>query len=198
MDAFQAARAQAAASAGRDFSIEVRLPHIPLWVEDGPRREMETLVRNTLVLALQEVAGRVSDAAPVSEGILAQSFGSYPATADGGLQVLGANLDAGLTGRVFSSLPYAIVMDEGRRPGAPISRAGIDAIGLWAQRKLGLTAEEAAKAKWAIATSIIAQGIPGTGYFEEGVDRARPTVGRLFDILGGQIVNRLTAEGFAR
>ena len=100
---------------------------------------------------------------------------------------------AGVTGRVFSSLPYALVMAEGRRPGARISREGIDAIGLWAQRKLGLSSDEAASAKWAIATHIVAQGLPGTDYFGIGVKRAQPTVDALFAALSTEIAQQLTS-----
>jgi hypothetical protein len=177
------------------YGIEVKLPMIPLWVPDKARQELTELVLMSMRLALQTAAGRISDEAPVSEGLLAQSFGADPATSTGGIELLGGDVNAGITGRVFSSLPYAIVMDQGRRAGAPISRAGIDAIGLWAQRKLELTADEANKAKWAIATSIIAHGIPAKNYFAKGVASASPQIDTMFSILAGQITQALTTEG---
>lgn len=175
--------------------IAINLPAIPLWVPAEARAELNNLVLASMRLAMQEAAGRVSDEAPRSEGILAQSFGADPATSTGGMELQGMDAAAGITGRVFSALPYAIVMDEGRRAGAPISRVGIDAIGLWAQRKLGLSADAADRAKWAIATSIVAHGFEGTGYFEKGVNSARPRIEQMFSILANQISLALVTPG---
>lgn len=196
-DAFQAAQAQANAARAKDNSIAVVLPHIPLWVTDQQRDLINTLTGRTIHLALQDAAGHISDEAGKfsDTGNLAQSFGADPASPTGGIEVLGLDATAGINGRVFSSLPYAVVMEDGRRPGAPISREGIDAIGLWAQRKLGLSADEAKHAKFGIAASIIAQGIPGYGYFEDGVNRARPRIEAMFAALGDQIAAGLTKGG---
>lgn len=183
----------AGASRPSDFSISVVLPAIPLMVPIEARRALNSLAVDTLRLALQTVAGFVGDEAPTDSGALGQSFGADPATTTGGLELLGVDLVDGVQGRVFSSLPYAIVMNEGRRPGAPISRAGIDALGLWAQRKLGLSADEAASAKWAIASWIVAQGITGTGYFDIGIKRAQPTVDGLFAALAQSVARQLTS-----
>lgn len=172
-----------AAAAG----IQLVLPSIPLWVPANARRELSDLVLKSMRLACQEAAGHISDAAPVDSGQLGQSFGSDPASPTGGIEILGQDSEVGINGRVFSSLPHAIVMDEGRRPGQPINRAGIDAIGLWAQRKLGLSAEEAKTAKWAIASSIVAHGIEGKQFFDEGVVAARPRIEVLFKVLADQI-----------
>lgn len=177
--------------AKRDTGIEIRLPMIPLFVPDTARAVLNEITVNTVRLALHTIAGHVSDEAPVDSGQLAQSFGADPANATGGMELLGQDL-VEVTGRIFSSLPYAVVMESGRRAGAPISRAGIDAIGLWAQRKLGLSATEADNAKWAIATQIVAQGIEGKYYFETGVKAARPTVDQLFAALATEIGRQLT------
>lgn len=178
-----------------DYGIVVSLPAIPLWVPDAAKEVLNTLALNTLRLALQEVAGRVSDEAPVDSGQLAQSFGADPSTSTGGIELLGVDLTTTVSGRVFSSLPYAVVMEEGRRPGAPINRAGIDAIGLWAQRKLGLSAEEADDAKWAIANVIVAQGIEGKRYAETGMAAATPRIEQLFAVLGEEIAVALVKTG---
>lgn len=174
-------------------TIEVNLPDIPLWIPSAARQIIMDLLTNTMQLALQDAAGAVSDEAPRDTGILAQSFAADPANATGGIELLGSETADTLNGRVFSALPYAIVMDQGRRAGAPISRAGIDAIGLWAQRKLGLSADEASRAKWAIASAIVKRGITGTRYFEKGVAAAQPRIEALFDALGTQITQQLTA-----
>jgi len=192
-EAFQASRAMAAAAAKQDYSIALILPNIPLWVPEASKALLNDLILSTTRLALQTAAGYISDEAGKfsDTGNLAQSFGADPATAEGGIELLGMDATAGINGRVFSSLPYAIVMDQGRRPGSPISREGIDAIGLWAQRKLGLSAEEAASAKFAIATHLVAQGFPGYGYFGDGVNRARPDVERMFKTLSDEISRQL-------
>lgn len=192
-DAFAGAAAIAAASRGQDYGIAIVLPDIPAWVPDAAKALLNDLAVSTTRLALQTAAGYISDEAGKfsDSGNLAQSFGADPATSTGGIELLGADATAGIHGRVFSSLPHAIVMDQGRRPGAPISREGIDAIGLWAQRKLGLSADEAKGAKWAIAAHLVAQGFPGYGYFEDGVNRARPQVEALFRALGDQLKEAL-------
>jgi hypothetical protein len=179
-----------------DYGIHVILPDIPLYVPTKAREAINTLALNTLRLALNVVAGEVSQAAGEfsDTGHLAQSFTADPATSTGGIEIIGASASSGdFGGRVFSSLPHAIVMEEGRRPGAPISRDGIDAIGLWAQRKLGLSKEESDGAKWAIVYNIVAQGISGKGYFEQGVNRARPTVEGMFQALGAAVAAELVS-----
>lgn len=186
----------ASGRSGQDWRITANLPDIPLWVPQQARDVINSLALTTMRLALQEVAGRVSDKAPVSDGLLAQSFGADPANSTGGIELLGTDTVQGLNGRVFSSLPYAVVMEEGRRPGQPINRAGIDAIGLWAQRKLGLSAAEAEKAKWPIAMWIVGHGIEGKHYAAEGFEVARPRVEELFRILGDEIA-RAVAGGKA-
>lgn len=182
----------------RDYGIQIVLPDIPIWLPDSAKQMINDLAIDTLRLAMQYAAGVIGGEAPVDSGQLAQSFTSDPATAKGGIELLGVDLVSGVTGRVFSALPHAIVMDLGRRAGQPISRAGIDAIGLWAQRKLGLSGDEAANAKWAIANAIVANGIEGTHYFETGVDRARPTIEQMFRALGDTVAAALVTKGGKR
>lgn len=179
----------------RETGISVLLPAIPLWVPAEAMKAINDLALDTLRLALQYAAGAISGEAPVDSGQLAQSFTADPATATGGIELLGVNVASGVEGRVFSSLPYAIVMDLGRRAGQPISRAGIDAIGLWAQRKLGMSSEEASHAKFAIAQGIIAQGIEGTHYVEAGINKAAPTVNQLFAAMADAVGQRLIKTG---
>lgn len=174
--------------------VAVVLPDIPLFVPEQARMALAMLTVNTMRLGLQHAAGTISDEAPRDQGHLAQSFGADPANTTGGLEMIGEMTHGGLglIGRVFSALPQAIVMNDGRRPGAPISRAGIDAIGLWARRKLGLSQLQAEDAKWAIANAIITRGIKGTGYFEKGVKAAEPTISQMFAALSGEIALQLT------
>lgn len=174
--------------------IGMGIPQVPLYYPDAAKAEIGRLVLDNLRLGLVTLAGYVSDAAPVDSGNLAQSFGADPATPTGGIEILGADVTAGIQGRVFSSLPYAVVMEDGRRPGAPISRAGIDAIGLWAQRKLGMSAAEAASAKWAIANVIVAHGIEGKKFAEAGFDQAQPRLDLIFKELANLIGQGLTSS----
>lgn len=176
----------------RSSGIEIRIPNLPLWVPDAAKQLINDLTMNTLRLALQLAAGAISQEVPVDSGALAQSFGADPATSTGGLEIIGVDVTTEVQGRVFSSLPYAVVMDQGRRAGSPISRVGIDAIGLWAQRKLGLSAEEASVAKWAIATYIVQHGIVGHYYFEAAMGSVRPTIENMFTALTREVATQLT------
>lgn len=174
------------------YGIGVVLPDIPLWVPEQARAALLELTRQTMHLALQYAAGHISDEAPVGvSGALAQSFGADPATTTGGIELTGAT-PTGLQGRVFSSLPYAIVVDQGRRAGSPVSREGVEAIGLWAQRKLGLTADQADQAKWAIARAIWQYGTEGDEYFDRGVKASEPQIQALFAQLAADIQVELT------
>lgn len=178
----------------RNTGITVRLPDIPLWVPDEAKAEIAGLTTDTMRLALQYAAGAISGEAPVDSGQLAQSFTADPATSTGGIELTGVDMVSGVEGRVFSSLPYAIVMDQGRRAGQPISRAGIDAIGLWAQRKLGMSSQEADSAKWAIANVIVARGIEGSQFFQAGADKARPTIEQMFRALADSVAQALVTK----
>lgn len=192
MDAFQASRIQANAIRARGYGLAVVLPAIPIYTPAAAKKELATLVVQTIRLFLQRTAGKLSDASPVgATGNLAQSWGADPANENGGLELFGTDLDAGIGGRVFSSLPYAIVMDQGRRPGAPISMEGIDAIGYWAQRVLGLSADEARDAKWAIAQTIVAQGIPGKDFVDPVWRQMEPEGERMFAALAEDIAAAL-------
>ena len=190
-------RAALARAQRSGFGIVPILPDIPLWIPDEAKRAINELVLDTIRLALHLTSDAISDEAQqfADSGALAQSWGNDPATAAGGVELIGVDIQTGIEGRVFSSLPYAIVMERGRYPGSPISRDGIDAIGLWAQRKLGLSADEANTAKWAIANTIIARGIEGKGYVEAGFNRASPKIEQLFKVLNEAILKALTTTG---
>lgn len=178
----------------RNTGITVRLADIPLWLPEEAKAEIAGLTIDTMRLALQYAAGAISGEAPVDSGQLAQSFTADPANSTGGIELTGVDLVSGIEGRVFSTLPYAVVMDQGRRAGQPISRAGIDAIGLWAQRKLGMSSDEADHAKYAIANVIVARGIEGTQYFQAGIDQARPTIEQMFRALADTVAQALVTK----
>lgn len=177
-------------------TIEVILPNIPLMVPERAMEAIGLLTRQTMGLTLQDLAGYVSDEAPQGiSGHLAQSFGADPATATGGIEVSGGVANDMVVGRIFSSLPYAVVMEEGRRPGHPVSPAGIEAIGLWAQRKLGLDAKDAKRVKYAIANAITRRGIKATHFFERAAQAWQPRSQLAFDTLSVAIVEALAGAG---
>lgn len=172
--------------------ITLLVPAVPLTMPPVARQMINDLTISTIRLALHELAGHVSDEAPVDSGGLAQSFGADPANSSGGMELMGVDVVTGVEGRVFSALPHAVVMDQGRRPGAPISREGIEAIGLWAQRKLGMSPDEAKGAKFAIANAIVKRGLPAKQFAEKGLQSARPRIEVMLSVLGDSIGRALT------
>lgn len=194
-DAFRG-RGEGVSRRARPGAIEIRLPDLPLWTPDAAIAAVQSVLDVAMPAALLLAAGYISEAAAerTDSGALAQSFLASPATQTGGIEVTGTLVRDDFSGRVFSSLPYAVVVNDGRRPG-PISRAGIDAIGLWAQRKLGLSEAEADRAKWAIATEIRLRGTAGTDYFTRGVEAASPHIQQVFAGVSAQIVDVLTQGG---
>lgn len=175
--------------------IALTLPQIPLLQPERASAEVSEIARHYLEAALLDVAGHVAEEAPRNFGTLAQSFQASPATTAGGIELLGLQAATGIVGRVFSSLPYAIVMEAGRRPGAPISRAGIQALGLWVRRKLGLTGRAAQSATYAIAWAIRRRGIAGRHYAERALRRAMPRVDGIIAEMGEALRRALAGEG---
>ena len=84
-----------------------------------------------------------------------------------------------LVGRVFSPLPYHVVVEKGRRPkkGPPPA----DAIRQWAVRKLRLSGDELEKAVDSIRWHIHHHVIEGKHMFEEGLEASEPNIKSLFD-----------------
>lgn len=181
------------------ITLTATIPPYPLWVPAEAQQALYELVRGTVNLILTDLAGRISEHAPVGiSGHLGQSFTANPATSIGGVEVVGgATPEIDIQGRVFSALPYAIVIDQGRRPGSPISREGIDAIGLWAQRKLGMTEGQAKVAKWAIATKIIQRGITPRNFIQAAFDSGQAQWQKMLDDLAADIAAALVTPGGA-
>lgn len=179
-------------------TLTLTIPSMPLVVPEEARAVVDTLTRETLDLAMGVLAGHVADKAPKNFGHLAQSFQSPGVTASGGQEVLGATVFSGLTGRVFSSLPYATVMEDGRRPGFPISRTGMAALALWVRRKLGLHGREARSATWAIAWTIRKRGLAPRRFAAAGFDAAQPEIATLFTALVDGIADGLAGKGGGR
>src|SRR5262249_3771508 len=123
-------------------------------------------------------------------GHLAQSFGGGEF---GGTELLGQTLDT-IQGRVFSSLPYAIVMDQGRQPGARMPP--VDALLLWVERVFeipgGFDDDELESVAWAVARSIARKGIPGRHFVDQGVTATLPRVDAILEAMAAEIAAVLT------
>ena len=98
----------------------------------------------------------------------------------------------GIKGIVMSPLPYAIVMEKGRKAGA--TAPPTDAIRLWITRKKGLRGREADSAAFLIARSIGEKGIKGRHMLEEGYEAAEPTVMKLFRQVPRRVVNKIAKK----
>lgn len=175
------------------LQLTVTTPVLPLWVPAEAAAAISDLMLGTVHLILTDIAGRISERAPVGiSGNLAQSFTADPASSVGGVEIVGGGSPTeDIQGRVFSSLPYAVVMDQGRQPGKPISKEGIDAIGLWAQRKLGLSEKDANHAKYAIANKIVARGIEARHYVQAAFDSGAARWQQMLDDLAADIATAL-------
>lgn len=177
----------------RTGTFSLTVPGTPLFIPERARAVVNAIAHDYLDLALLEIAGQVSAKAPRNFGHLAQSFLTHPAGQTGGIEILGGDTAARLSGRVFSSLPQAIVMEEGRRAGAPISRAGQAAILLWVRRKFGLSGKEALSVGYAVMRKIRTQGIEGRHYARAGFQAAKPRVETIFIQLTAAIAEGLTS-----
>lgn len=67
----------------------------------------------------------------------------------------------GIGARLYNLQPYSAVVEHGRRVGKRVGRAGLRNLELWAQRKLGVSQQDAKSAAFAIARSITKRGLQG-------------------------------------
>jgi hypothetical protein len=167
-------------------TVEIRYPDVPIVVPARARQAVFGVARAYMGLAVQEIAGRVSEAAPVGvTGHLRQSFGGSPY---GGQEVTGTDVST-LQGRIFSSLPYAIVIDQGRTPGA--RRPPVAPIALWVRRKLDIH-QDVQRVAFLLARAIGRRGIAPRRFVAAGVDQALPGVEATFAAMGDAIARALT------
>lgn len=172
-------------------TVEIRYPDVPLFDKTRARQVLTSKARLFFELALQEIAGFVSDEAPIGvSGNLAQSFAGDLGGSSGGIEIRGSSLED-LEGRVFSSLPYAIVIDQGRAPGARMPPA--DALVPWVKRILnaGGTDEEVRSVAFVVARAIGRKGIKATHFVDAGLLKAMPRVRGIFQILGDALATGL-------
>jgi hypothetical protein len=123
-------------------------------------------------------------------GNLAQSFAGDLGGSSGGMEISGSTIED-LEGRVFSSLPYAIAIDQGRTPGARMPPP--DALVPWVRRvmNVGGDEDEVRAVAFAVARSIGRKGITARHFVEKGVRNALPRVEGIFGILADAMATGL-------
>lgn len=92
-------------------------------------------------------------------------------------------------GVVGTPMEYGIVVELGRRPGRKMPPVG--PIALWAQRKLGVSADEAKSVGFVIARSIAVHGFEGAHMFENAWDENERWVQDQLYGIAGRVVRRL-------
>jgi len=114
----------------------------------------------------------------------------------GGLagSIAGETVSAGrrVKGVVGTPLEYGVVVEMGRRPGQRMPP--VAPIALWAQRKLGVPADEAESVGFAIARKIAVKGFKGARMFEDAWDDTERWVQDMLYSIPERIVKRLQAE----
>src|SRR6185436_10214634 len=99
--------------------LRVALPPIPLLTLPPEQfsNNVDTIMHNASELALHAIGDAIALVAPHDQGELANSFRQVPATPVGGIELTGHSyIGDGIMGRTFSSLPQAVVLEDGRAP----------------------------------------------------------------------------------
>lgn len=126
---------------------------------DGARpllgRHMTAAMDSSLDLVIEWMA----EETPVNTGALRGSW-----TKD----IFGIPMN--LHGIAMTPLAYGLPVETGRKPG---TMPPVDAIKLWAKRKLNLSGDELDMAAWAIARHIGAHGTEGAFMVEKAYNRAK-------------------------
>lgn len=95
-----------------------------------------------------------------------------------------------IRGIVSSPLPYASVVELGRRPGKmPPVQPILD----WVEHKLGLRDRAAESAAWAIAKKIQRKGTAGARMFGRALEAQERTVQRIFSAAADRIIGEVLA-----
>jgi hypothetical protein len=102
-------------------------------------------------------------------------------------EVRGRGLD--VRGVVGSPLPYAAVVELGRRAGAKQPPPG--ALDLWVKRILGVQDTEVRRVAFLVSRAIARRGIPGRFMFRDALASFRPQLSQIFEEVGAAIARRL-------
>lgn len=148
------------ATVSDDFTIELDLdgwePFLDALVE-APE-SLETHMHNAMDGSLDLLIDWTSAETPVNLGLLRGSW-----TKD----ITGQRTS--IVGEMFTPLIYGWPVERGRRPG---KMPPVDAIKLWARRKLGLSGDELEQAAFLIARAIGRRGTDGAAMVYQAFQRA--------------------------
>ena len=152
------------------FAIEVDTSAIDEFVDDLGQvpeslgRHLHNAMDGTLDLLIDWTSAET----PVNYGLLRGSWTK---------EISGEAVN--LTGEMFTPLIYGWPVEQGRRPG---KMPPVDAIKIWARRKLGLSGEELDQAAFLIARAIGKRGTEGAHMVEQAYNRARsgPEIERIW------------------
>jgi len=123
-------------------------------------RLLDKHMHNAMDGSLALLVDWISAETPVNFGLLRASFGQS-------VEVHGTPFD--MTGLVGTSLIYGLPVEMGRKAG---SMPPVDAIKLWAVRKLGLKGKAADQAAWAIAIHLRDNPTKGAFMVQQAFDQA--------------------------
>lgn len=174
--------------------ISAVFPNVPLLTDtpDEIAAHVDEIMANASRVALLAVADAIALSAPSDTGDLVNSFRADPASTVGGIELTGHSfVGDGVVGRLFSTLPQAVVMESGRQPGSYVNAAGITALTAWASRHLGVEGKDAVRAAFAIATMIHKRGLPAKDYVEAALPLAQATIDQVFANAGDAIASKL-------
>jgi hypothetical protein len=167
-------------------TVEITIPDVPLFTPERAKAALTEQARLFFTLALQELSGFISEEAPVGvSGHLAQSFAS---------DISGSSIDD-LTGRLFSDLPYAIVIDQGRTPGARMPP--VEALMTWVERVLQVPGDEkeVRQVAFLVARAIGRKGIAARHFVDKGIERATPRLDGIFAAMAAAMSAALVSGG---
>ena len=148
---------------------------------------VERVLLAEMTVVTRHIEGEVKEAWPVAvfnsrEQITSDAFSS----------------PAGVLGVVGTPSPYAPVIEDGRKPGKGVSKAGQEALALWAVGKLGVTPKKARSVAFLVSRKIKARGIAAKHPFAKTLARndaylvqafeaaAERLAAQLGDALGGE------------
>ena len=146
------------------ISVSATITEVPKLLTKEAERIWEKNVEDALDVMAEVIAGKAKDYAPVNFGHLRSSIFVEKTEARG-------------VRFVTSPLPYAIVMEKGRRPGKRLPP--FDPIALWVQRALRIprTDERFSSVVWHLRRKIAKRGIQARHFFRRaaqfGEDKAR-------------------------
>lgn len=97
-----------------------------------------------------------------------------------------------VTGLVGTPLPYAEVVEDGRRPGQKMPPP--KALELWVNRKMGVLGADIPKVAFLVARKIAVRGTDGVHMFENAMKRLEPWRIDMFNTIPGRIARRAESD----